>query len=118
MSGSARWKEDRIREQIYLEQLKHTEALPNGAGLNGANPPGGTPVLCLQQTFGPSEPESKEEESVALEHSTRRPSSCLDRYLCVGVLRPVRNPLMMSLSKLAEKDHDNDFADFVNATSR
>ena len=54
MSRSARWKEDRIRERIYLEQLKqkHTETLPNGAGLNGANSPGGTPVLFLQQTFG------------------------------------------------------------------
>ncbi len=36
----------------------------------------------------------------------------------VGVLRPVRNPLMMSLSKLEEKDHYNDFDDFVSATSR
>jgi len=35
MNGSARWKEDRIRERIYLEQLKHTETLPNGVGLNG-----------------------------------------------------------------------------------
>jgi hypothetical protein len=35
MSGSARWKEDRIRERIYLEQLKHTATLPNGARLNG-----------------------------------------------------------------------------------
>jgi hypothetical protein len=56
MSGSARWKEDRIRERIYLEQLKHTETLPNGAGLNGANSPGGTPELCLQQTFGRRSP--------------------------------------------------------------
>ena len=34
MSRSARWKEDRIREQIYLEQLKqkHTERLlPSGS---------------------------------------------------------------------------------------
>jgi hypothetical protein len=52
MSGSARWKEDRIRERTYLEQLQHTETLPNGAGLNGANSQGGTPVLFLQQTFG------------------------------------------------------------------
>ena len=56
MSGSARWKEDRIRERIYLEQLKHTETLPNGVGLNGANLPGGTPVLFLQQTLGSRRP--------------------------------------------------------------
>jgi hypothetical protein len=58
MSRSARWKEDRIREQIYLEQLKqkHTEKLPNGAALNGANSPGGTPVLLFQQTFGSRSP--------------------------------------------------------------
>ncbi len=56
MSGSARWKEDRIRERIYLEQLKHTETLPNGAGFNGANSQGGTPVLFLQQTVGSRSP--------------------------------------------------------------
>jgi len=56
MSRSARWKEDRIRERIYLEQLKHTETLPNGAGLNGANSQGGTPVLFLQQTFASRSP--------------------------------------------------------------
>ena len=56
MSRSARWKEDRIRERIYLEQLKHTETVPNGAGLNGANSQGGTPVLFLQQTFGGRSP--------------------------------------------------------------
>jgi hypothetical protein len=36
----------------------------------------------------------------------------------VGVLRPVRNPLMMSLSKLEEKGHCHDVDDFVSATSR
>jgi hypothetical protein len=56
MSRSARWQEDRIRERIYLEQLKHTETLPNGAGLNGANSQGGMPVLFLQQTFGRRSP--------------------------------------------------------------
>jgi hypothetical protein len=88
MSRSARWKEDRIRERIYLEQLKLSET------------------------------ESKEAASVTLEHSTRRPFSCLGRYMCVGLLRPVRNPLMMSLSKLKVKDHYNDYDDFVSATSR
>ena len=56
MSRSARWKEDRIRERIYLEQLKHTETGPNGVGLNGANLQGGTPVLFLQQTLGSRSP--------------------------------------------------------------
>ena len=54
MSGSARWKENRIRLEIYLEHLKHTETSPNRAGLNGANAQGwnGTPVLFLQRTLG------------------------------------------------------------------
>ena len=56
MNRSARWKEDRIRERIYLVQLKHTETLPNGAGLNGASSRGGTPELCLRQTFGRRSP--------------------------------------------------------------
>ena len=64
MSGSARWKEDRIRERIYLEQLKHTETLPNGAGLNGANSQGGTPALFLQQTFGSRSPNRKKKNQL------------------------------------------------------
>jgi hypothetical protein len=52
MSRPARWKEDRIREQIYLEQLKQTETLPNGAGVDGAKSLGAQPVYLLQQTFG------------------------------------------------------------------
>jgi hypothetical protein len=104
MSGSARWKENRIRERIYLERLKHTETLLNGAGLNGANSPGGTPEALSSANIWQSEPESKEEESVTLELATRRRFGGLDRYLRVGVLRPVRNPLMMLLSKLEEKD--------------
>ena len=51
MSGSARWKEDRIRQRIFLEPLKHTETVPKGAGLNGTNSQGGPPVLFLQQTL-------------------------------------------------------------------
>jgi hypothetical protein len=35
MSGSARWKEERIRQEVYLEHLRHTEMSPNGAGRNG-----------------------------------------------------------------------------------
>jgi hypothetical protein len=51
MSRSARWKADRIREQIYLEQLKQkrTERLPNRAGLNAVNSPGGTPLMAVIQ---------------------------------------------------------------------
>ena len=66
MSRSARWKEDRIRERIYLEQLKqkHTEMSPNGAGLNGANSPGGTPVLFLQQTFGRRSPNRRKKNQL------------------------------------------------------
>jgi hypothetical protein len=56
MSRSARWKEDRIRERIYLEQSKDTETLAGGASLNGTNSKGGTPVLFLQQTFGRRSP--------------------------------------------------------------
>jgi len=47
MSRSARWQEDRIREQIYLEHLKPTGTLASGAGLNGTSSPGGMPVLFL-----------------------------------------------------------------------
>ena len=37
MSGSARWKEDRIRQEIYLTYLKHTNTVSSGAGHSGAN---------------------------------------------------------------------------------
>jgi hypothetical protein len=66
MSRSARWKEDRIRERIYMEQLKqkHTEMLPNRAGLSGANSPGGTPLLFLQQTFGSRSPNRRKKNQL------------------------------------------------------
>jgi hypothetical protein len=66
MSKSARWKEDRIRERIYLEQLrqKHTETLPNGAGLNGTNSQDGTPMLFLQQTFGSRSPNQRKKNQL------------------------------------------------------
>jgi hypothetical protein len=64
MSRSARWKEARIRERIYLEQLKHTEALPNGAGLNGASSQGGTAMLLLQQTFGCRRPNRRKQHQL------------------------------------------------------
>src|SRR5260221_14658198 len=50
MSGAARWKEKRIYQEIYLEQVKHTEMSPTGAGIHGPNSQGQTPVLTLQQT--------------------------------------------------------------------
>jgi hypothetical protein len=51
MSGSARWKENRIRQEIYLEQVKHREMSPNRADVHGPNSQGQTPVLFLQQTL-------------------------------------------------------------------
>jgi hypothetical protein len=35
-----RWKEERIRHYIYLEQLKTTQNLSNGVSLNGARSEG------------------------------------------------------------------------------
>jgi hypothetical protein len=66
VSRSARWKEDRICERIYLEQLKqkHAETLPIGPGLNGTNSQGGTPVLFLQQTFGSRSPNRRQKNQL------------------------------------------------------
>jgi hypothetical protein len=64
MSESGRWKEDRIRQEIYLEQLKHTETLPNGAGLNGANSQDGTPMLFFQQTLGRRSPNRRKKNQL------------------------------------------------------
>jgi hypothetical protein len=66
MSRSARWKEDRIRRRIYLEQLKqkHKATLPNRANLNGVNSQGGTPVLFLQQTFGSRSPNGRKKNQL------------------------------------------------------
>lgn len=64
MSRSARWKEERIRERIYLEQLKHTETLPNGASLTGASLSGGTPRLFLQQTFAGRRPNRRKQNQL------------------------------------------------------
>jgi hypothetical protein len=54
MSGLERWKENRIRQEIYRVNLKHTDASPSGAGLNGGNLQAwnGTSVLLLEQTPG------------------------------------------------------------------
>ena len=54
MSGLPRWKENRIRHEIYLGHLKHTNTSPSGAGFNGANRQGwnGTSVLFLEETPG------------------------------------------------------------------
>jgi hypothetical protein len=54
MSGLPRWKEYRIRQEIWREHLKHTRNSSNGAGLNAANLEGwnGTSVLLLEQIPG------------------------------------------------------------------
>ena len=64
MSRSARWQEDRIREQTYLEHLKPTGTLASGAGLNGTSSPGGKPVLFLQQTFGSRSPNRRKKHQL------------------------------------------------------
>ena len=35
MNELSRWKENRIRREIYIEHLKHPKVSPNGAGSNG-----------------------------------------------------------------------------------
>ena len=54
MSGLPRRRENRIRQEIYLGHLKHTNTSPSGAGFNGANRQGwnGTSVLFLEETPG------------------------------------------------------------------
>ena len=54
MSGLERWKENRIRQEIYWVHLKHTDASPSGGGLNGGKLQAwnGTSVLLLEQTLG------------------------------------------------------------------
>jgi hypothetical protein len=54
MSGLQRWKENRIRQEIYRVHLKHTDVSPSGAGLHGGNLQAwnGTSVLLLEQTPG------------------------------------------------------------------
>jgi hypothetical protein len=50
MSTFRRWKEERIRHYIYLEQLKTTQNLSNKVSLNGARSEGrnGSSDLFLQ----------------------------------------------------------------------
>jgi hypothetical protein len=54
MSGSARWKEDRIRQEIYLRHLKQTNTASSGAGHSGANLHGwdGTSAPFLEKKAG------------------------------------------------------------------
>lgn len=49
MSGLARWKENRIRQEICLKGLKHTNTSSSGNGLDGANQQGwnGTPLVLF-----------------------------------------------------------------------
>jgi hypothetical protein len=51
MSGYARWKENRIRQEIHLAHLKHAKTSSNGARVDGTYPPGsnGTSVRFLEQ---------------------------------------------------------------------
>src|SRR4029077_13779119 len=57
MSGLERWKENRIRQEIYWVHLKHTDASPSGGGLNGGKLQtwNGRSVLLLEQTLGTRE---------------------------------------------------------------
>jgi hypothetical protein len=52
MSELTRWKENRIRQEIHKEHIKHPGTASNRAGLDGANIPGwnGTSLLFLEQT--------------------------------------------------------------------
>jgi hypothetical protein len=52
MSGSARWKEDRIRREIYLRDLNRTNTAAIGAAHNGVNLQGwnGTSLPFLEKT--------------------------------------------------------------------
>ena len=54
MSGSARWKEDRIRQEIYLRHLKQTDTASSGAGHSRANLHGwnGTSAPLLEKKAG------------------------------------------------------------------
>jgi hypothetical protein len=54
MNGLERWKENGIPQEIYWVDLKHTDALPSGGGLNGGKPQAwnGTSALFLEQTLG------------------------------------------------------------------
>jgi hypothetical protein len=103
--GNMRWKENRIRQEIPLAHLKHPKSSANGAGAHGAYPLGwnGTSVLFLEQTPGTRSEkrirDRKEKNRLPPDHSTCRPFSCLPGCLALGVLRPVRNPPMMPLSK-------------------
>jgi hypothetical protein len=50
MSGSTRWKEDRIRQEIYITYLKQTNIASSGADYSEANLTGQTLASFLQKT--------------------------------------------------------------------
>ena len=52
MSGSERWKEHRIRQEVYVQQLKHTDPLSEGVSLSKTNSQGQTPALLLRRIAG------------------------------------------------------------------
>jgi hypothetical protein len=45
--SSLRWRDNRVREEIYKEHLKHRQVSSNGASLHGAN---GTTIELDRQT--------------------------------------------------------------------
>jgi hypothetical protein len=104
MSGYARWKENRIRQEIHLVHLKHAKTSSNGAGVDGTYPPGsnGKSVRFLEQK--PDTGSDKQGTRIAsLDDSTSRPSGCLYSRLALGVLGPVRNPPMMPSNQVRGK---------------
>lgn len=54
MSELTQWKENRIRQEIGKEHLKHSRTASNRVRLDGANIPGwnGAAVIFLEQTPG------------------------------------------------------------------
>jgi hypothetical protein len=111
MSGYARWKENRIRQEIHLAHLKHAKTSSNGAGVDGTYPLGsnGTSVRFLEQRPDTgsdkrtSNLEPKERESTSLDDSTSHPSGYRCSCLALGVLGPVRNPPMMPSNQVRGK---------------
>jgi hypothetical protein len=108
MNGLQRWKENRIRQEILLAHLKHTQASSNGAGAHEAYPLGwnGTSILFLERT--PGTRSDKQTSNRRKEH--RLPWMILRLallavglaawlWLALDVLGPVRKPPMMPLTK-------------------
>ena len=122
MNGSERWKEHRIRQEVYLQQLKHTDTLSRGAGLSKTNSQGQTPALLLRQTA----------DTRSFKRTVNRTKK--DRLLWImfrvallaaGLMVRLRAYLgqfeitpAMSLPKPEVKHHCNDIDDFTDTASR